>query len=631
MKRATYIVLFIMILFFCLNGRAFAQWTFQNIDSVGTSSSPSIAVDSNDKLHISYTNGNDEIKYATNKEGYWSLNSVDYGQFADPRCTDIAVDSNNKTHIVYDFSYSPYSLKYATNKSGSWQTTILEEDVVTGWENAVAVDSNNKVHIAYRDMDSGDNLSYFTNKSGRWVKELIDVPGSVGRYPSIAIDSNNKVHISYYDEGNNDLKYATDVGGSWNVSVVDSIGHVGDHTSIAVDSDNKVHISYCGDGNVKYASNASGDWQKQSIEDEYCRYTSIAVDADDKIHIGYYVSISAYGIRYATNVSGSWETFIIKEDLTISSFDTNIAMAVDSNNSVYMVYPNYDTEQLELATYLAPPPPPSIPNAPSSLLATPVSTSSINLAWRDKARNEQGFKIERKDGDCDSSNPWVEITTLMQNMTNYVDSALPPDTEYAYRVKAFNDIGDSEYSTCSSSTTYATPTEPVNEGTIGTRLNIVGSGFGAKKGKVLIGDAKTSITMWTDTYISAVVKKALPLNSYPVYVITKSSSNTLPSTFTVMNPSISSIVDDHGSPLTPITIYGRFFGTKKGKVYLEYLDGSKTKKKNCKVNDWRMDELTGASEITFLVPKTSKSFLANTYTLKVINKVGTSNTTFTVD
>ena len=43
---------------------------------------------------------------------------------------------------------------------------------------------------------------------------------------------------------------------------------------------------------------------------------------------------------------------------------------------------------------------------------------------------------------------------------------------------------------------------------------------------------------------------------------------------------------------------------QRGEGNLEYLDGSKTKKKNCKVTDWHMDELTGASEIIFLVPKT---------------------------
>jgi hypothetical protein len=65
-----------------------------------------------------------------------------------------------------------------------------------------------------------------------------------------------------------------------------------------------------------------------------------------------------------------------------------------------------------------------------------------------------------------------------------------------------------------------------------------------------------------------------------------------------------------------ITLNGNFFGTKKGKVYFEYEQGSKTKKKNCKVKKWEMDK------VIFVVPKTTKSFPAGTYPLKVSNKVG---------
>ncbi|MBP1735447.1 MAG: hypothetical protein H6Q53_1734, partial [Deltaproteobacteria bacterium] len=44
-----------------------------------------------------------------------------------------------------------------------------------------------------------------------------------------------------------------------------------------------------------------------------------------------------------------------------------------------------------------------------------------------------------------------------------------------------------------------------------------------------------------------------------------------------------------------------------------------------KVKSWDMDS------IIFSVPKTSKSFPAKEYTLKVANKVGEDSTTFTVE
>ena len=63
-------------------------------------------------------------------------------------CTSIAVDSNNKVHISYqDFTY--HDLKYATNASGSWVTSIIDSAGGVGLYSSIAVDSNNKVHISY--------------------------------------------------------------------------------------------------------------------------------------------------------------------------------------------------------------------------------------------------------------------------------------------------------------------------------------------------------------------------------------------------------------------------------------------------------------------------------------------------
>ena len=80
------------------------------------------------------------------------------------------------------------------------------------------------------------------------------------------------------------------------------------------------------------------------------------------------------------------------------------------------------------------------------------------------------------------------------------------------------------------------------EGTIGTELTISGSGFGDKKGKILIGKAATKIITWSDTEIACTVKK-VPLPAESNNVIIRPSSKTAPSltltsSFTVMNPVI---------------------------------------------------------------------------------------------
>jgi len=92
------------------------------------------------------------------------------------------------------------------------------------------------------------------------------------------------------------------------------------------------------------------------------------------------------------------------------------------------------------------------PAAPSDLTATAIGPNRIALGWTDNSGNEDGFKIERKEGDTGS---WQEIVQVGANSTTYLDTGLQPDTTYYYRVRAFNATGDSDYSNEASATTQA--------------------------------------------------------------------------------------------------------------------------------------------------------------------------------
>ena len=84
------------------------------------------------------------------------------------------------------------------------------------------------------------------------------------------------------------------------------------------------------------------------------------------------------------------------------------------------------------------------PNAPSNLTATPVSTSQINLSWSDNSTNEDGFKIERCQGNGCSN--FAEIATVGINTSSFSNTGLTRNTRYRYRVRAFNSAGNSAYS-----------------------------------------------------------------------------------------------------------------------------------------------------------------------------------------
>ena len=121
-------------------------------------------------------------------------------------------------------------------------------------------------------------------------------------------------------------------------------------------------------------------------------------------------------------------------------------------------------------------------------------------------------------------------------------------------------------------------------------------------------------------------KVPLPVGPFSISVTTKTKETiTLPDDFTVKNPELDPFTDDNrsGIPEQEIVLTGKFFGSKKGKVYLEYTDSNgQTKTKKCKVTYWNMIPATGESELWFVVPKLSKSFHLGGHPLTIDNKIG---------
>jgi hypothetical protein len=89
------------------------------------------------------------------------------------------------------------------------------------------------------------------------------------------------------------------------------------------------------------------------------------------------------------------------------------------------------------------------PAAPSNLVATTLTSTSIQLDWTDNSPDETGFRVERRVGMA----AFATVANLGANVTTFTNTGLTANTTYDYRVFAVNVAGDSPASNTASATT----------------------------------------------------------------------------------------------------------------------------------------------------------------------------------
>jgi hypothetical protein len=94
------------------------------------------------------------------------------------------------------------------------------------------------------------------------------------------------------------------------------------------------------------------------------------------------------------------------------------------------------------------------PAAPTVLTAPSGNCSQITLQWTDNSNNESGFKIERSP---DGTTGWTQVGTTGAGVNTFTNTGLTQSTTYYYRVRAWNDSGDSAYSNTISRATLICP------------------------------------------------------------------------------------------------------------------------------------------------------------------------------
>jgi hypothetical protein len=83
-----------------------------------------------------------------------------------------------------------------------------------------------------------------------------------------------------------------------------------------------------------------------------------------------------------------------------------------------------------------------VPETPSNLELISVDTTNVTFAWSDNSDDESGFEIQRTPDNIH----YNTIATIGPNVTFYNDEQILTNSEYFYRVRAYNQNGYSDYS-----------------------------------------------------------------------------------------------------------------------------------------------------------------------------------------
>jgi hypothetical protein len=132
-----------------------STWSIQTIDSVIASAwGSSIAIDSMGDVHISYTDHS--LKYAKWNGMTWNIQTID-SNFVDYP-TSIALDSNDYPHISYTVSFS--TLMYAMWMGSNWNIQTVDSTPTVWPGSSLALDTGNTPHISYFISPYGGRSGY---------------------------------------------------------------------------------------------------------------------------------------------------------------------------------------------------------------------------------------------------------------------------------------------------------------------------------------------------------------------------------------------------------------------------------------------------------------------------------------
>jgi alpha-tubulin suppressor-like RCC1 family protein len=360
----------------------------------------------------------------------WNDNSSDETGFRIKRSLDNVTFSNITTVSANSTSYTDYGLTpntmyyykvqayndegNATNSNVSSATTMdsITQTIPASPTNLIAsATSSTQASLTWN--DNSDNENGFVIRRSLDGVSYVDA-GSVGANVEVFNDNGLTANTFYYYQvcAYNDFGYSTSCGWDTTTTFDVTVPVPSSPTNLIATATSTSSIQLNWNDN---ANNETGFLIKRSLDNvTYVNLTTLSSNATSFVDNGLTENTTYYYKVRAFNASGN------------SAF-SNVDNATTFDNGQNQV-----------------------PDAPTNLVATTMTSHKIKLTWTDNSDNEDGFYVKRSlDGVT-----FVRIDTLLANVEVYNDLGLDPNTTYYYQIRAFNENGGAPLSNIDSATTF---------------------------------------------------------------------------------------------------------------------------------------------------------------------------------
>ncbi|MCC6160035.1 MAG: hypothetical protein IT350_18425 [Deltaproteobacteria bacterium] len=251
------------------------------------------------------------------------------------------MDAEGNLHVV--FTYRPFSnedvreLRYATDESGDWEiATILVDDRGEYPEFDMEVDPDTDVvHLVYNQFERDDErVHYATWDHGVFSTEVLATPPLYSGWLNIDLDANGNPHVMYYDDDG--MHYWRKTTGDWE----DEIAHPEMAPwDLFIDAEGIVRVAGDGDADLALYSGYRTDdgWVFEKLDDCIDMLSSVTMDRDGAGNLHFvYSDRLGHNVRYATNASGEWVFYQIGTSALRNA--RNMISAVDAGGKIHIVH-----------------------------------------------------------------------------------------------------------------------------------------------------------------------------------------------------------------------------------------------------------------------------------------------------